>query len=415
MKKSMAKILSAILLFGLCFGLVGCKDKEDCIPEKLGQAEGLYLYYNNYRSLTDGTQTETLVSEITVDGVTYTDEEFEIDSLVYATASKEIVYSIAYPQEEEKAYCIWHYNYDTKESGLVMKSKTFANMQASDSYVCITFGYAYTPKVVLLDMDLNVVEDSFVGMYTFKDDYIYKQPYYNVGKFEWWKDGNFYEIQTPKKQIYSSCTYTTGDYAYLFFDNVLYLIDLNTGEYKTHTFPQNEVLKEWHGFCQIGDKVYCITTSQITQTNLEHFPLETGCKLYCMQGLNISPVYTFDEEYQMEFSGNNERYLNFDIERFKTYLLKESKTEKFHGYYDLQENKFVKGKTKQTEKGNQNFKIGEYEFYTDNVKYGPLMGNYRCYYLHRITNGKDEILQYHFDESNGEGINPVLFEDIYTI
>jgi hypothetical protein len=74
---------------------------------------------------------DTLTSKLTsyeqqYEVPTYTDEEFEIDSLVYATASKEIVYSIAYPQEEEKAYCIWHYNYDTKESGLVMKSKTFA-------------------------------------------------------------------------------------------------------------------------------------------------------------------------------------------------------------------------------------------------------------------------------------------------
>ena len=414
MKKSIAKILSAILLLGTCFSLFGCKEREDCIPEKLGQAEGLYLYYDNYRSLTDGTQVETLVSEITVDGVTYTDEEFEIEDIEYVTTQKEIVYSIAYPQEEEKAYCIWHYNYDSKESGLVMKANTFSNIESNENYVCITFGYAYHPQVVLLDMDLNVVEDSFLGMYTFKYDYIYKQPYYNVGKFEWWKDGSFYEIQTPKKQIYSSCTYTTDNYAYLFFDNVLYLIDLNTGEYKTHTFPQGEVLKEWYGIREIGDKVYCITTSQITQTDLEYFPLETGCKLYCMQGTTISHVYTFNEEYQMEFSSNNERYLNFDIEQFKTYLLREDKTERFHGYYDLLENKFVKGKTKKIEKPNQNFKIGEYEFYTDNVLYGPLLGSYRCYYLHRITNGKDEILQYHFDESNGESINPVLFEDIYT-
>lgn len=414
MKKFVVKILSAMLIVSACLSFGGCKDKEDCIPEKLGQTEGLYLYYNNYRSLTDGTQTETLVSEITVDGVTYTDEQFRIEDVEYVTSQKEIVYSIAYPQEEEWAYCIWHYNYDTKESGLVMKANTFSNIQSNENYVCITFGYAYTPNVVLLDMDLQVVEDSFVGMYVFQYDYVYKQPYYNVGKFEWWKDGKFYEIQTPKKQIEGFCTYTTADYAYSFYDNVLYLIDLNTGEYKTHTFPQSEVLKEWHGIRQIGDKVYCITTSQITQTDLEYFPLETGCKLYCMQGLNISHVYTFKEEYQMEFNSNNERYLNFDIEQFKTYLLKESKTEKFHGYYDLQENKFIKGKTKEVEKANENFKIGEYEFYTSNVKYGPLMGNYRCYYLHRITNGKDEILQYHFDESNGQALNPVLFEDIYT-
>ena len=116
----------------------------------------------------------------------------------------------------------------------------------------------------------------------------------------------------------------------------------------------------------------------------------------------------------MEFDGGNDKYLNFEIEQFKTYLLKEDGTVRFHGYYDIEKNSFVKGKTKNVQTEKENFKIGEYEFYSDRVKYGPLMGHYYCYYLHRITNGKDEILLYHFDESNGRSVNPVLFDDIYT-
>ncbi len=414
MKRILTITLSAMLAFGALFGLTACRDMEDCIPETLAQAEGLYLYYDNYRSLTDGTQTETLLSKITVDGTTYMREEFEINHLEYVTATKEIVYSLSYTTEEgEKNHCIWHYNYDTKESGLVMHANTYAYVTVSDSYVFLDFGSLHSSTGVLLDTRLNIVEDSFRGEYTLNGDCLYKQPYYNYGKFTWWKDGNFYEIQTQKKEIRSSEYYITGDYAYVFYDNILYLIDLNTGKYKNRTFPVGEILKDWHGFYQSGDTLYCITTSQITETDLEYFPLETGCKLYRMQGTEIALVYEFKASYQIEFDGCNERYLNFAIEEYHSNLFG-NKNKKFHGYYDLEKNKFVKGKTKKIEQPTENFKLGEYEFYTDRVKYGALMGNSYCYYLHRITNGKDEILQYFFDESGQSPINPVLFDDIHT-
>ena len=414
MKKLLSRVLSAILLFGCCGIFAGCMEKEDCIPETLGQAEGLYLYYNNYRSFTDGTEEETLLSEITIDGNTYTDEDFEIVYLEYATTVKEIIYSIAVPQEESTSYYVWHYNYDTKESGLLFETSSYAWIDVSEHYILLKIGSGNFPKTLLLDLQLNIVEENFVGWYYLYEDYLYKATYYNFGKFSWWKDGTFHEIQTVKKELSSSHCYVTSDYAYLFYDSVLFLVDMNSGEYKTHNLGENEILKDWHGFLQRGDKLYCITTSQITQTNLKYFPLETGCRLYCLQGFDVTLLYTFNKEYQMEFDGGNDKYLNFEIEQFKTYLLKEDATVRFHGYYDIEKNSFVKGKTKNVQTEKENFKIGEYEFYSDRVKYGPLMGHYYCYYLHRITNGKDEILLYHFDESNGACVNPVLFDDIYT-
>lgn len=413
MRKTLTVLLSAILVLATALSFAGCRDKEDCIPKTLGEAEGLYLYYSNYRSLTDGTQAQTLLSEITIDGVTYASEGFNIEYLAYVTPAKEIVYSLCYEAEEGKGYCIWHYNYDTKESGLVMHANTYAYITVSDSYIYLRFGSGYSPKCVLLDHDLNIVEDSFRGIYTLEDDCFYKQPYYNYGKFTWWKDGTFYEIQTQKKEISSSNTYITSDYAYLFYDNIVYLIDLNTGEYRNHTFPVGEILKDWHGFFQSEEKIYCITTSQITETNLEYFPLETSCKLYCIQGMDIALIYEFNQKYQVEFDGSDERYLNFSLEEYKTTLF-DSKTKKSSGYYDLEKNNFVKGKTKKITTVTENFKIGEYEFYTNSVRYGALLGNSRCYYLHRITNGKDEILQYFFDDSGYSPINPVLFDDIHT-
>ena len=87
MRRIWSVVISVICLLGCCATLAGCKSREDCIPETLGKAEGLYLYYDNYRSLTDGTQTERLLGDITVEGETYTEEEYQIGSLAYMQRS----------------------------------------------------------------------------------------------------------------------------------------------------------------------------------------------------------------------------------------------------------------------------------------------------------------------------------------
>ena len=407
MKKSeklLTIILSAVLMVGICFGVTGCNDKEDCIPKSLGKAEGLYLYYDNYRTLTDGTEKETLVTDITIDGVTYSEEEREIVCLKYLPSVKEIVYSIELCKDGKTSYCIWHYNYDSKESGLVKSLAYYEWIYVSDYYV-------YLPNSgTLLDLHLNVVEDSFQAKSELLGDCLF---YYGYNEFAWWKDGKFFEIETVKKQLDGLHVFVTGDYAYLFYDSVLFMVDMNTGEYKKHSFANGEILKDWKGFAKNDGKNYCITTSSITETDVEYFPLETGCRLYCLQGLEISLVYTFNENYQVEIKNYNEQYLNFTIEQLKPRWLLDDKKRTFDGYYDLSKNEFVKGKNIKIEEIKENFKIGEYEFYTSSQRYGPLMTVYNCYYLHRITDGNDEILQYYFDESRGYAPNPVLFDDIY--
>ena len=94
MKKILKAIVCFLLIATTILTLSGCKDKEDCIPETLGVAEGLYLYYDNYRSLTDGTQTERLLNDITVDDVTYAVDEYYINQIEYMTNKKEIFYCL---------------------------------------------------------------------------------------------------------------------------------------------------------------------------------------------------------------------------------------------------------------------------------------------------------------------------------
>ena len=71
-KKLVKTVISIIFIlcsttFMACLPSYEPTTREDVIPETLGEREGLYLYYNNYRSFTDGTQTERLVNDITVD------------------------------------------------------------------------------------------------------------------------------------------------------------------------------------------------------------------------------------------------------------------------------------------------------------------------------------------------------------
>ena len=421
MKRFWTTILSVLLAVGACFTFSGCKQREDCIPKTLGKAEGLYLYYDNYRSLTDGTKTERLLNDITVNEVTYSTDEYEIANLAYMTSKKEIFYSLETQKAgEETKYFLWHYNYDTKENGWLYTFEDNMVVYTSEYYVLARDydGYGGTKQSVLFDGDLNFISDEFSGgKFRLEDDYLYCEN--TVGMFAWWKDGKFFEIRTEYEEITTNDILLTGDYAYLFYGNKLFLVDMNTGEYKTHLFSDGETMYDRTGymgrrayFDHRGDKRYCITSSEQRETNYEFLPLHTSCTLWVLEKLEITRLYAFDEKYQVEFSDCNDNYLNFEIERYNP--LMQDKSDTLHGYYDLETNRFVKGKTQAVKREEAYFQIGEYEFYTNSVHYGPIMWNFRCYYLHRIYNGKDEILQYHFDEMNGRELNPVLFDDIYT-
>jgi DNA (cytosine-5)-methyltransferase 1 len=151
-------MLTAVFCF--CGVLAGCARKTiaDLIPEKLGEAEGLYVYYDNYRSLTDGTQRETLLDEIVLDGNIYPEAQFSIQSLKYVTTEKEIFYAVKIPGNEKDTYHLWHYNYDSKESGLIYSFENTITLDVSDDYVVV---YEYTQqsreaiRTIVFDMNFN--------------------------------------------------------------------------------------------------------------------------------------------------------------------------------------------------------------------------------------------------------------------
>ena len=103
------------------------------------------------------------------------------------------------------------------------------------------------------------------------------------------------------------------------------------------------------------------------------------------------------------------------MEKGKVKWFNSEKKRKQRGvYYDVEKDKFVYGKNRSIAPTKENFRIGEYEFYVDSETYGALFFPDYCYYLHRIKDGKDEILQYYFEEDDQRDLNPILFDDIHT-
>ena len=143
--------------------------------------------------------------------------------------------------------------------------------------------------------------------------------------------------------------------------------------------------------------------------------INTGCYLWKLCRLKAERIYAFPEKYQVKFSSScNEEFFNFSTTYMPTEWY-ESKNKRKRGgaYYDVNKGLFVDRKVKEIEEIQENFHIGEYEFYTKRVYYGGWGDNSSCYYLHRIKDGKDEILQYFFDEDEQGDLNPIEFDDIH--
>lgn len=416
MRKIWSAAVSIVCFFGCCAAFTGCRTQEDCIPETLGKAEGLYLYYDNYRSLTDGTQTERLLGDITVDGETYTEEEYQIGSLAYMQSKKEIFYCLETQREgEDEQWFLWHYNYDTKENGCMRTLEGGAGLYTSDTYLLVKVynNSGYDKAGYLYDGALNCVAENLAN-YTLSDDTACR---YTDYKYLWWRNGQSFSVEVNGGKITWDNYLRHGKYAYLFIVDKVYTVDLDTGEYVITYLPQGEKFSD--AFDGYGRSVvknglaYFITHSTVTQTEYEWDTLKTGCALWTINGTNIQRVYEFEKKYEVTFADTSygEQYINVKLRYVPQLLNPNKKMERKSAYYNIKTQAVGFGE-KETAWARTTFTVGAYEFYTSSVHYGALMGGSYCYYLHRITDGKDEILQYYF-AGNEDEVNPILFEDIY--
>lgn len=416
MKKILSIIISIMLVVGMSISFSGCKRSwEDCIPETLGKTEGFYLYYDNYRSLTDGTQQEKLLAgEIVVDGITYTEDEYFVYDLSYMTSKKEIFYSLETSREgEEPKYFLWHYNYDTKESGWVYTFDGEMYLQASDTYVLAQSSPNNNDKEgFLFDGNLNFVTD---GLYKYflGSDRLFKL---NYSEFLWWKNGNFFSVKTSERLDHLNTAFL-NECAYLFMQNSVYTVNLDTGNFTISNLPADEKFLDTatdYGMTVKGadESVYFITYTTLTETEYESSPIKTECSLWTIKDTELKKVYKFPKKYEVRFGGDyNEKYINLSL-KYVLKLFNLIGTNHRSGYYVMQKKKMISGFSKTITHPTETLIVGEYEFYIDYVTYGGYFAKY-CYYLHRIHNGKDEILQYHFNNPDDREPKSIFFDDIH--
>ena len=402
--------VAVALMFCACMVVTGCKPieqvtKEDLIPETLGAPEGLYLYYDNYRSLTDGAETERLLNDITVDGVTYTTDEYYIEQIEYMTTKKEIFYILGTQKEGvAEKFILWHYNYDTKQSGFMHIFDSFLFMGVFENYIFLVFrdySISIDQEGWVYDGDLNLVQ---VGMneYRLRDGLLYK---YYGNDFSWWHNGEFFSVQ-----VTGDATIILENYVYLLNNNCVYAIDLKTGECTLINFGDNVYLLDYLNFdynvkkVAVGKKRYFITYSE------KESSLKTGCCLWELNGLTAKHIYKFPKKYEVRFhSFSNERYINFEM----GYVPMKGGIKWISSYYDLKWNWCIYGWEKYISETIKILRVGEYEFYTDYKTDSWIFPEYYCCYLHRVKDGKDEILQYRFTSANID-VNTVFFNDIHV-
>ena len=419
MKRSFKRRMFALILM-VCLALscVGC-DKEIFIPTEFGEPEGLYLYFGEYRSLTDGTQRERILKEITIDGTAYSNDEIRIFGIKYVTEKKLMYFFVDADKPGEKSkYAFVKFNYDAKEYEVlkVITADSFS-FDYSDCYAYIMCHSSNDAESVVFDYDGNIVAED-LNDYFLEDNFLYKSDGYT---FSWWFKGKNFSVEVNdkngenKKYDKVKC----GDYAYLFTEKTVKTVNLETGENQTKRLEENAYVnsaKTHYGQpITKGDAYYVITYSEKKEVGYNDYYI--GCKLWRFKGFESNVIYTFPEKYDVKFyeytDGNYvdlelsynfgisaemsaplSKYWNFDIKN-------ESVTKKFK---DI----------KPTDKAVRRLTVGEYEFYVlTDIDVG-LLASERYYYLYRIHNGKEEIVQFYSDHSYDRTVNPILFDDIHV-
>ena len=397
-----------VLLFASCS--VEPRSEADVIPEELGTAEGLWLYCGNKRSLSDGTGEETLLTSVTIEDMTYSEEEFDVITYKYVRDTHEIFFVLSIDGQ----YRAYHYNYLTKESSdlgaLPRAEKTYDyTIAASSSLVYILntrthYGVIFSPEAQLL------YEDFYDG--TLDGDIVYRISSY---EFIYFLNGEFHVI--PLDTSFRSSEYfRCGKYVY-FIGKEACGVNLETEE----DFPliaNNENDGNLHiaDFYIKDGVLYAMTINYVFRRDDE---TEHLTSLFKISGETAQLIYDFGNAPHGMRMG-----IEGDIIYFTKYGSRSWQAKCF--VYDVNTGKMKsvnsknsgKGKTpediRKQEAANQReanlraeLTVGEYTFYVTSIPYDDQPGMFgthytkTCYYLMRDHGGKSEVMQYNLDQNYG--------------
>lgn len=376
--------------------------EDDVIPDKCGKAEGLWLYHENTRALSDGTQRTKLLTNIAIGGAEYSAEEFKIIRTDYATDVKEIFYVLSVG---ESVYA-YHYNYRTQQSGyLCTLNSPNTEILVSKSYVLFTS----SQDGVLFNHDLKLLSDELIGFdmpswYYGKTSGSSGYPYeffYYYCNFPYKKEPNhgymnFYYFDGKEVQLledlYDSGIFVSGNYVY--FLKYGYSLNVETNgkiqfeKYDRFSYPIFE-----------DGIFYALAPLKDTREY----------KLISLHGGELEVLYDFGETtraiemngLKIKVPGSREiynKYYKIDTKTGKLVRIKKTeynKTEELHA---------------------RTIEVEGCTFYITSKKYGgsfigALTPQKTCFYLNRKMNGKTEIMQYLLEDDLEKSTGKNYFYD----
>ena len=379
--------------------------ENDVIPDKLGKAEGLWLYHDNTRALSDGTQKTKLLQNVTIKGTEYSSEEFKIIRTAYATDVKEIFYVLT---AGENAYA-YHYNYKNGNSGyLCTLNSDKTDILVSESYVL----FKSDKDGVLFNHDLTIISDELIGFNMPSWDYIKLSSGSNYPyKFL------CYYCNFPYKMEFGN-----GRMNFYYFDGeaVNVLEELNDSSI---FISENHVY-----FLNDGFSLNAATNEKIEIENYERleYPYYADGTLYGLAPRVSANRYN---EYKLISlrDGKMEQLYDFgeltrSIEMSELKIKVAGEKTRYDKYYklDTQTGKLISIKeseyNKTEEKRFHTIEVEGYTFYITTKNYGgsfigALTPQKTCWYLNRKKGDKTEIMQYLLEDDIVEGTGSRYFYD----
>ncbi len=370
------------------------------IPSELGCAEGFYVYKGNTRCLTDGTGGETILNEIIVDGETYEADEFEIVDCSYMPTAHEIFYLLSLSKEnQEVQYCLYHHNYETKESAHLYTLDNVGRLHISGDYAF----WDTEKKSVLINSDAQIVSEELTG-FTLEEDILYK---WEGATFSWWMDGKLQSVTLEGK---IGLRYANG-FAYFMQGDKITIVNLNSGEVANHYYDGEKIEIGGNGASnmRIGDAYYVVTKSD--QNDWRIWRAENGEVTYLGdisddngEIIDVSLFQCNDEFVNFSVRKQNKEYNDFQYS---------------HVAYYVNTGEIKLGRSTLQPAPPIEVIVGEYRFYIQTFRLGDILAPTGAgYYLRRVKDGKDEIMQYYFNDEEGYDVSDSYcyryFDDIYV-
>lgn len=407
-----------LLLFAACKSLEP-RDEVDVIPDTLGEAEGLWLYKGNYRTRTDGTEEEKLLTSVTVGEEEYGEEDFKIVSYTYLRKSSEIFYIIQIGGDCR----LCHYNYKTKESSDLYDLPDSESPRDYDIEVSGSLVYIKNDETrygVIFSRTAELVYEDYYG--TLDGDIVYRiTGSGDEYTFEYIRNGEKHTVACDESIRYSDRK-RHGNYIY-YFSETTHVIDLENAEWVTLFTLQTPDHKYYTRMdtYYLNGSLYVLTCAY----SCDHDNDDRFYRFIRITGTSAKVEYDFgNAPYGIHMTINGSTfYFQKDAERniqnqFFAYDSKKGSMKR------ITMGTFARGKGKTTDElkeaaekeaaeKDKELVVGDYAFYVDSIGYDrqPQMFGYHyaktCYYLMRRCGKSEEIMQYSLNKNRG-----YFFDDI---